>query len=46
MGRVVGKRPLYQGGKGGSKGAFGRDSEGGGVSWEGAGRVWEERISG
>ena len=46
MGRVVGKRPLEKGGKGGGTGAFGRGSEGGGVSWEGAGCVWEERIRG
>ena len=45
-GEVVGKRPLDKGGKGGGTGAFGRGSEGGGVSWEGAGRVWEERIRG
>ena len=43
--RVVGKRPLDKGGKGGGTGAFGRDSEGG-VSWEGTGRVWQERIRG
>jgi len=29
MGRVVGKRPLDKGGKGGGTGAFGRGSEGG-----------------
>ena len=46
MGRVVGKRPLDKGGKGGGTGAFGRGSGGGGVSCEGAGRVWEERIRG
>ena len=46
MGRVVGKRPLDKGGKGGGTRAFGRGSEGGGVSWEGAGRIWEERIRG
>ena len=43
---MVGKRPLDKGGKGGGTGVFGRGSEGGGVSWEGAGRVWEERIRG
>ena len=43
---MVGKRPLDKGGKGGGTGAFGRGSEGGGVSWEGAGCVWEERIRG
>ena len=46
MGRVVGKRPLEKGGKGGGTAAFRRGSEGGGVSWEGAGCVWEERIRG
>ena len=30
MGRVVGKRPLDRGGKGGGTGAFGRGSDGGG----------------
>ena len=34
MGRVVGKRLLDKGGKGGYTGAFGRDTEGGGVSWD------------
>ena len=46
MGRVVGKLPLDKGGKGGGTGAFGTGSEGGGVSWEGAGRVWDERFRG
>ena len=46
MGRVVGKRPLDKGGKGGGTGAFGRGSEGRRVSWEGVGLVWEERIRG
>ena len=46
MGRVVGKRPLDKGGKGGGTAAFRRGSEGGGVSWEGARHVWEERIRG
>ena len=46
MGRVVGQRPLDKGGKGGGTGAFRRGSAGGGLSWEGAGRVWEERIRG
>ena len=46
MGRVVGKRLLHKGEKGGAMGVFGRGSEGGGVSWAGAGRVWEERIRG
>ena len=46
MGKVVGKLPLDKGGKGGGTGAFGRGSERGGVSWEGAGGVWEEIIRG
>ena len=45
-GEVVGKRPLDKGGKGGGTGVFGRGSEGGGVSWEGARRLREERIRG
>ena len=44
MWRVVGKRPLEMGGKGGGTGAFRRGSEGGGVSCEGTGHVWKERI--
>ena len=52
MGRVVGdkeevgKRPLDKGEQGEGTEGFGRGSEVEGVSWEGTGRVWEERIPG
>jgi len=46
MGRVVGKRPLDKGGKGEGRGSVWERLRGRGVSWEGTGHVWEERIRG